>query len=336
MRELARSASNASRVVMMGLGLASFLGCGAARSHRLVVVRSSLAQTVSLLGDTLYGLSRSGSGGPVRARNMAEAREAMQRDSNDVANRLRFARSTAEMGYLRESVRLYTQLAQTRANNPQVFRERGELYFRLRQFDAALSDLRRAGLLLIGRGPVVEAGPIGYGPEDGSLAVTTTGFQVMLFQGLALYCKGEYRAAAPVLLEAVKRAETTEDRAQALLWLFFSTRRLGDGSEAGRILDLARPEWSPLADTPELALLLAFKGMFPTDTIRSYALSSAGEPARLLSYGLGFALLLTPDRQPEAELWLARAHTGSWDSLAHIVAEADLARLKGSRKVVIR
>jgi tetratricopeptide (TPR) repeat protein len=312
----------------LGLGLAGLSGCGAAPPSRLVVVTSSLAQTVSLLGDTLYGLSRSGEGGPARARAMADAREAMQRDSSDLRTRLRYARSTAEMGDLREAIHLYSRIAQSGFEEPRVYRERGELLFRLRQFDAALADLRKAALLLIGRSPILEAGPIGEDPEEGSPPVTTTQFQVFFFQGLTLYCKGDYAAAAPVLLEAVRQAGTTDDRARALLWLFFTARRLGDGSEARRILDLVQPAWAAATDTPELTLLLGFQGTIPTDTIRARALGRMAGDARLLSYGMAFALLLLPDRQAEAELWLERSHSGSWDALAYVVAEADLARLR--------
>ncbi len=310
--------------------------CTSAAPRRLVVVSSPLAQTVSLLGDTLYGLPRSGEGGPARARNMADARDRLARDSSDLGHRISFARATAEMGNLRDAVNLYSWIAQTRFDDPRVFRDRGELLFRLRQFDAALRDLRKAGLLLIGRSAILEPGPIGYGPDDGSLEITTTQFQTFYFQGLTLYCKGNYEGAAPVLVEAVKLAQATEDRVRALLWLFFSTRRIGDGSEGVRVLDLVQTEWVGITDTPELDLLLAYKGVVPTDTIRARALGGSGEASRLLSYGLAYALLLRPDRRIEAQLWLERAHTGNWDSVAHLVAEAELARLQGGGRIIIR
>jgi tetratricopeptide (TPR) repeat protein len=309
-------------------------GCAASQPARIVRVTSPLAQTVSLLGDTLYSLNRSGEGGPQRARNMAEARDGMARDSNAIDNRLRLARTTAEMGYLRDAMSLYDRLAVGWYYDPRVFRERGELLFRLRQFDAALVDLRKAGLLLIGRGAILELGAIGTLTETTPLS--TTQFQVFYLQGVVLYCKGDYRAAAPVLLEAVRQAETTEDRSRALLWLFFAVRRFNDGPQSARVLDLMKPEWAELTDAPELQLLLAIKGWFPTDSVRARALGARGEESQLLSYGLAYALLLDPERKPDAELWLQRAHSGDWDRLPYVVAEADLARLRGAGKIIIR
>lgn len=309
--------------------------CTSAAPRRLVVVSSPLAQTVSLLGDTLYGLPRSGEGGPARARNMADARDRLARDSSDLGHRISFARATAEMGNLRDAVNLYSWIAQTRFDDPRVFRDRGELLLRLRQFDAALADLRRAGLLLIGRNLSIDPGPIGAA-EDGGGYLTTLQFQIFYLQGLALYCKADYSAAAPVLLEAVKQAQTSDDRVRAMLWLFFSSRRIGDGSEAARVLDLVPVEWAQLTAAPELELLLALKGAIPTDSIRARALGSNDETSRLFSYALGFGLLLRPDRKLDAELWLERAHTGSWDSITHVVAEAELARLQAGGRMVIR
>lgn len=301
-------------------------GCAGSQPTRLVRVTSSLAQAVSLLGDTLYSLNRSGEGGPQRAKKMADARDAMARDSNSIENRLQLARMTAEMGYLRDAVVLYDQLARGWVTEPRVYRDRGELLFRLRQFDQALVDLRRAGLLVIGRGVMLETGTIGASSEAGSLS--TTQFQVFYLQGLVLYCKGDFQAAAPVLLEAVRQAETTEDRARALLWLFFSVRRISDGQQAAGVLDLLKPEWANVTDVPELQLLLAVKGLWPTDSIRARALGSRGQESQLLSYGLAYALLLDPARKPDAELWLLRARTGDWDAVPYVMAEAELARFR--------
>lgn len=312
----------------LALSLLLLCGCAPSQPTRFVRVTSSLAQAVSLLGDTLYSLNRGGEGGPQRAKNMADAREAMARDSNSIENRLQLARATAEMGYLRDAVMLYDQLTKGWFSEPRVFRDRGELLFRLRQFDAALVDLRKAGLLLIGRGVILDAGTIGASAETTWLS--TTQFQVFYLQGLVLYCKGDFRGAAPVLLEAVRQAETTEDRARALLWLFFSVRRFSDGQQAADVLNLMRPEWANLTDAPELQLLLGLKGLWPTDSIRARALGSRGQESQLLSYGLAYALLLDPTRKPDAELWLLRARTGDWDALTYVVAEAELARLRVS------
>jgi hypothetical protein len=267
---------------------------------------------------------------------MSDARSAMARDSNNIESRLALARATAEMGYLREAVQLYTGMTGVWYYDPRVFRERGELLFRLRQFDGALSDLRKAGLLLISRSPILEEGPIGYGSVEDGGGLSTVQYQTFYFQGLTLYGKGDFSAAAPVLLEAVRQAETTADRARALLWLFYSVRRMMEGSQAARVLELARPEWTERADTPELFLIRAFQGQVPTDSVRARALGPDGDSALVFRYGLAYTLLLSPETRKEAEFWLERAHRGPWDAVAHVVAEAELSRLRGPGKTIIR
>lgn len=292
-----------------------------------------MAETVSLLGDTLYGIRLDGAGGPERMRQLSAAREAMARDSTNLRSRLLLARITADLGRYREAVAQYNRMAEGYFNDPRVFRARGETLLRLRHLDLALGDLRKAGLLAIGRGPILEAESVLDESEGGGqpgLNFSTVQFRSFFFQGVAHYCKGEYRNAYPVLAEAARIAQTTDDRVRAVLWLFFSARRIGDGGEGARVLDLVKPEWAEHSDLAELALLFGYKGLVPTDTIRELARSRSDEPGALLSYGMAYSLMLRPDRRADAELWLERARAGgNWATLPYLAAEADLARLRG-------
>ena len=320
--------------MLVPLVLLALSAC-ATRPVRLVVVSSSLAQTISLLGDTLYGVSLSGAGGPERVRNITAAREALARDSMDLNARLRLARSTAELGRLREAVELYSRIAEAHFQDPRVFRERGEALLRLRHLDAAIADLRRAGLLAIGRNAILEAAPVEEVPEAGPVIFTTVQFRIFFFQGVALFCKGDYAAAYPVLAEAIRIAPTTDDLARAMLWLFFAARRMGDGAEGANVLGLVKPEWIENSEVPELELLLAFKGLIPTDSIREHAWNRPDESGAIYRYGIAYFMQLRPDRRPDAELWLEQTRSGSnWAALPYLAAEADLARLRGVKKPI--
>jgi len=302
------------------------------------VVTSSVAETISLLGDTLYGLPLDAEGGPARVRRISAARDAVGRDSSDVSAWLRLGRSTAELGRLREAVGIFSQVAATYFDDPRVYRERGEILLRLRQLDGAIADLRKAGLLSVGRGPIVESAPTFEGEvEAPAIALTTTQYQAFLLQGVALYCKGNYAAAYPVLAEAAGIALTADERSRAMLWLFFALRRVGDGRDAKSVLDLVEPEWAENARFPEIGLLLAFKGLVPSDTITARALAGRADERALYSYGLAYFMQLRPERKEDAETWLLRAHSGgNWATLPYLAAEADLARLRGVKRVLIR
>ncbi|HEV8613601.1 MAG TPA: hypothetical protein VGQ73_08810 [Gemmatimonadales bacterium] len=318
----------------MGFLLLVAYGC-APRPVNLVVVTSSVAQTVSLLGDTLYGLPLDPGGGPARVRRIVAAREALARDSSDLTAWLQLGRSTTGMGRLRDAVAIYSRIAEVYFTEPRVFRERGEVLLRLRRVDAAIADFQKAGVLMIPKGRFLEALPRGDESDSSAiprLELTTTQYQTFFLLGMALYCKGENLAAYKVLAEAAGIALTADDLARSLLWLFFALRRVGTGSEAWRVLELVQPDWAAETTVPEIKLLRAFKGQLPTDSIQAQAMGARGEERALYSYGIAYHLLLKPGREADAELWLERARSGQdWSALVYLAAEADLARLRGVR-----
>ena len=258
------------------------------------------------------------------------------------------------MGRLREAVGIYTRVAAVHFTDPRLYRERGEVLLRLRQLDAAIADLRKAGILAIGKGPILEDPPKGNAPARGrpgeiavtrsrrpptarEIAVTSTQYQSFFLQGIALYCKGDYGAAYKVMAEAATIALTAEDRAQAMLWLFFALRRVGDGSDSKDVLALVQPSWIGNSHTPEIDLLRAFKGELSSDSIQARAGLLHDEDGALYSYGVAFLLMLQPQRREDAELWLQQVRRGAnWPALSYLVAEADLARLRGIKRSVIR
>jgi tetratricopeptide (TPR) repeat protein len=310
------------------------------RPVRLVVIRSSVAQTISLLGDTLYGLPLDPAGGPARVRRIAAARDAVARDSSDLSAWLRLGGSTVEMGRLRDAVGIYTSISELYFDDPRVWRHRGEVLLRLRYFDRAIADLRKAGLLIINKPLLLESLPGARDTATGKTAwanLTTVQYQVPFLLGFALYCKGDYTAASTVLVEATKAALTTDELSHAILWLFFAVRRIGNGSGAAQVLSLVRPEWAAGAGVPDITLLLGYKGLVPADSIRRQAMAPRGEEAALFSYGLGYYLLLKPETREDAQLWLERARSGAnWAALPYLAAEADLARLRNGGRIIVR
>jgi tetratricopeptide (TPR) repeat protein len=303
---------------------------------RLRVVASSTAETISLLGDTLYGLPLDPAGGPERIRRIQAAREAVQRDSSDLAAWLRLGRRTSEMGRLRDAMGVYTSAAGIHFTDPRIWRQRGEVLLKLRYLDAAIADLRKAGLLALNQPKFLEV-VLGAGDSLAARDVTSLQYQVPMLLGFALYCKGNYPAAAEVLAEATKAALTPDEQARALLWLFFAVRRIGDGSGAARVLSLVRPELSESAQLPDITLLQGYQGTFPSDSIRKRALARIGPEGTLFSYGIAYVLLLKPEARADAELWLQRARSGAdWTALPYLAAEADLARLRGNGRTIIK
>lgn len=322
-----------------GLLLVTLNGC-VQPAVRQVLIKGSYAQAISLLGDTLYSLPLNPEGGPARVARLSEARERLQKNPSSLPAWLALGGSTLEMGRLREAVQVYTDAAQQHPNDPRVWRWRGEALLRLRYLDRAIADFRKAGLLAL-NGPtlLLEAQP---NPGDsvaraGGNPFSSVQYQIPFLLGFALYCKGDYSAASIALAEASKAALSRDESAQALLWLFFAVLRLGDGKSANQLLAAVRQDTAESVPPAALSLLLGFKGVIPSDSIRRLALSARGGDRQLFSYGIAYFLQLRPEQREDAELWLEHTRSGAdWAALPYLAAEADLARLKNGGKVIVR
>lgn len=324
-------------------GGALLLAACTTHQFRMPELPSSLAESVSLLGDTLWSIPLDPGTGPARVGRLLAAREAVERDSSNLNAWVRLGRNTNAMGQFRETVGMWTRLAFAHFNDPRVFRERGEALLWLRELDQAVADLRRAGLLSLTRGPLVEHSvePNGLrGDSASGNRISTMVYHIDFLLGFALYLKGDYKAAYTALAEAAQAALTTDDRTRAILWFFLALRRSGDApGDLAILLSLVQPEWKESSRYPDIDLLLAFKGLLPSDSIRALALAPGGRTHPLYSYAIAYSLLLQPERRADAELWLSRARSGTnWASLTYLAAEADLARLLGitRRRIVVR
>jgi tetratricopeptide (TPR) repeat protein len=239
------------------------------------------------------------------------------------------AKRTAEMGRLREAVGLLSRTAAVHFSNPRVFRQRGELLLMLRQFQLAKSDFQRAGALLIGRQGIGMAEAVDL-PEGGGAQLTTVQFRTALLLGITHYLLGAWVPSRDVLIEAVRLAPNDDDLAQAAVWLFFATRRIGTGAAAAEVLRALGSNLQVDLSRHEYELLLGYKGQVPSDTINARATNRAGGDERALyAYGIGLWHLVR-GQTDDAEPWLDEARTiPNWASLPYIAAEAELARLRG-------
>ena len=300
--------------------------CGG-RPLRYTVVAPANAQAVSLLGDTLWSVAVDPGSGPEAVERLRQARAEVARSPTNLLAQLHLARSTAAIGRLREAVDLLTSAAYFQ--DPRVFRYRGEYRLRLRQLDLAIADFRLAGQLSMGAPGLpeeVEGSP-------GTHAVSTVFFRTTFLLGVALYSKGDFAGALIALTEAAKRALTPDDLAQSTFWLFLAVRRTGGAEAAKQLLTGMKEDWAVSDGFHEYALLLGFKGLLPSDTVRARAMTAQATAERTLyAYGIGYVLLMQ-DRRDEAELWFEHARLSpDWTTLPYLAAESELARMRGKQK----
>ncbi len=130
-------------------------------------------------------------------------------------------------------------------------------------------------------------------------------------------------------MDAVILSETGDEVSRAALWLFFTLRRMGNTLEASQVLAVADPALAEGNEQPDIQLILAYKGLLPSDSIQARATGRDQGDRAMYSYAIGYFLSLRPDQQAEAAAWFEHARTsGNWASLPYLAAEADLARMR--------
>lgn len=310
-----------------GLLLLLAVACSPPLTARYAVVGPTSYQAVSLLGDTLWTLPVDPKRGPGLVGQLQKARARNAAEFPPVEDRLLLAKRTAEMGRLREALVLLSTTAQVHFDNPKVYRQRGEVLLALREFVAARDDFQKAGALLIGKKGLVELTDL---PDGTGSQLTTVQFQASFYLGVTHYLLGAWVASRDVLIEAVKEAANDDNLAQAAVWLFFATRRIGTGAAAADVLRALGPDLRVDLNRDEYDLLLAYKGLVPTDSINLRALDREGGSARALyAYGIGMWHLVR-GQESEAQSWFEEARTiPDWTTLPYLAAEAELRRLQG-------
>lgn len=282
------------------------------------------AEALSLLGDTLWTVPLPPGEGPIRVARLQVARDELSRRPFSLNATMVAAHRNADLGRLREAIRLYGQARGLDLFDPRPSRRRGELYLRVREFDLAMADLEHASRHLPSNQlPEVENLP------GGGVAISSLQFSTAYYLGMAHYLKGDWLSARGAYRTALGVANNADDLAAALLWYFYAARRLESSREVSGILDAVNDEYAVVTRQAELRLLLSFKGVYPPDSLRLLvADSSVVQGDANYAYGVGFALLMQ-GRTLEAEQAFGLAlRSTDWTTMPYIAAEVELARMR--------
>lgn len=285
----------------------------------------SSAEAVSLLGDTLWTLPLDVPSGPARVSRLYTARAMHAYNPSGIGPQLALARANAGMGRFREAVSVLDTALQGNSVDSRLYRLRGEMLLWLREINLAIKDFRRA---TSNAGRLAEFPELVEFPGEPN-TVSSLQYQISLLLGFALYCKGDYSGARKSLFEAVARSSTADEVSRAALWLFFTLRRMGNTKEASQILSSTEPGWASGSQRADVQLLLAYKGLLPSDSIQARARAPDRGDRAMYSYAIGYFLSLSPEREEDAGTWFEHARTSrNWAALPYLAAEADLARMR--------
>jgi tetratricopeptide (TPR) repeat protein len=257
---------------------------------------------------------------------LAQARENLAKNSNDVENLIWLGRRTAYVGQYKEAIRIYTQAIKSFPNDARLYRHRGHRFITLRCVDDAIADFERAAGLIKGKPDEVE--PDGL-PNARNLPTSTLQSNIWYHLGLAFYLKGDFRRALKAYREAEKVSKNADMLVATKHWLYMTLRRLGRTREANEAL-------APLADNLEIIensdyykLIRVYQGKLTLETLKRESESSqTSNSLSNATLGYGFAnWLFYNGREKEAEALFRQIVAGNqWASFGYIAAETELTR----------
>jgi tetratricopeptide (TPR) repeat protein len=286
--------------------------------------RAPRFQAISLLGDTLRAFPLSEATRARYERQLADARRAYLKTPTNADSIIWYARRLGYLGRLRESIEIYTRGLALHPNNPWMLRHRGHRYVSVRDFDAAVSDLKRADELTRDKPDEVE--PDGQ-PNAANSPIGTLKSNIAYHLALAYYLKGSWGEAADIAQREVTNATNDDRRVSMAHWLYMSLRRAGRNAEAAKVLVPMRRNMRIIENQPYHRLMLLYKGVLPPDSV--LVASPTGELSvedASAAYGVANWHWYNGRRAEAQALWTRIVAGGQWGAFGTIAAEAELAR----------
>jgi tetratricopeptide (TPR) repeat protein len=274
-------------------------------------------QALSLLGKLLVPAAPSGDARDALEADLAAARAAVAKDPHDAMATLALGRATAGFGLYREAIEILTTGIEAHADEPRLYRYRGEWYIAIRRFDLAIKDLTKAADLIAGK-PAIADG-------EGSLDP-----KVHFLLGAAHYLKWDFTRASDEWQRAGAAATSAEDRQMIAHWLYTALRRLNKPDEAKQAVQPFAIDTLAPKDQPYARLLALYRGRAQPDDVSG----GKGTDALVTGYGVA-AWYLYNDKLDAARSRLHHIvdkYEREWPVLDYIAAEADYARVVKMRK----
>jgi Flp pilus assembly protein TadD len=258
--------------------------------------------------------------------NLAEARAAYERSTNDPDAIIWLGRRMAYLGDYKGAIRIFSEGVAKHPKDARFYRHRGHRYITLRCFDDAVRDLEAAAKLVKGKKDEIE--PDGL-PNERNIPTSTLQSNIWYHLGLAYYLKGDWKNALRAYKECQKVSKNNDMRVATSYWHYLTLRRVGNMKDAEKLLREFEGDVEVIENSDYLKLIKLNR-----DEIRPEGLLSEiqGDAATLghasLGYGIGSYFLYNGDREKAVTIFRKIVSGNQWASFGYIAAEAELARVK--------
>lgn len=279
-------------------------------------------QTVSLLGDTLFGPSEPSESALA---NLAEAEAEYLAHPDDPDALIWFGRRLAYAGRNRAAINAYTEGIEKHPTDARIYRHRGHRYITLRMFDEAIADFEHASHLIEGKKDVVE--PDGA-PNAMNIPVSSLHTNIWYHLGLAYYLKNDMENARRGF-QGCLDASTNDDMAVAAThWLYMILRRLDRDEEAAAVLEPISADMEIIENMAYHNLALFYKGVLSEAELTGSNEGILDYMNVGIAYGLGNWYFYNGNLEKAEEIFQHITSTkDGWGGFGYIAAEADISRM---------
>lgn len=259
---------------------------------------------------------------------LAQARADFEKNPS-ADNYIWLGRRTAYLGRYKEAIGIYSEAIDKIRTDARLYRHRGHRFITLRCFDKASYDLEIAAWRSRGKPDQIE--PDGL-PNARNIPTGTLQSNIWYHLGLALYLKGDFRAASRAYQQAEKVSKNPDMQVATAHWAYMTLRRLGHKKEAEKAIAGIGDNLDIIENADYYKLIKLYQGKLkPSDLLGDTTQTANTLSNATVGYGVGNWHLYN-GRRAEAEKIFRQIVAGNqWASFGYIAAEAELTRLSKSR-----
>ncbi len=253
-----------------------------------------------------------------------EARALFEKEPRNVERVIWFGRRTAYLGRYKDAIKIYTDGIAQFPNDARLYRHRGHRLITLRCFDDAIADFEQAAKLIKGKRDQIE--PDGL-PNARNIPTSTLQSNIWYHLGLAYYLKGDFARALKAYREADKVSTNPDMLVATTHWLYMTLRRLGQVSDAERVLLKVKDNLDVIENDDYYKLLKIYKGQLKEGRVWEEIGQARDNVSKAtLGYGLGNWFLYNGHREQAVKLFRQVTAGSQWSSFGFIAAESELKR----------
>ena len=248
----------------------------------------------------------------------------LRRDSSQVEHWVWYGRRVAYLWHYPEAIGIYTEALKRFPESAELYRHRGHRYLSIRKFAEAARDFDQAAALIADEPLRIEPDGI---PNRINQPLSNLQFNIYYHWGLAEYLMKNFEEAAALYRQCMDYSDHPDLKVATADWLYMTYRRLGEESEAQKLLEQIPTDWEMVENDSYYQRIKMYKGMIKPEALLNLETDSLEDQLDLVTQGYGVGnwyLYELRDSTRANTIFRKILDTDYWAAFGYIAAEAEL------------